>query len=64
MIINQELCKGCNLCVSACKKNIIKIDKNIINSKGYNPLTIIDKDKCNNCKMCSIICPDSAIISS
>ncbi len=62
MNINQDICKGCALCVSACNKNLLKIDKNILNSKGYSPVTLTDNDKCNSCTCCAIICPDSAIV--
>lgn len=61
MVINQEICKGCELCISACNKNLLKIDKNILNSKGYSPVILQNKDKCNNCTLCATICPDTAI---
>lgn len=64
MTINSELCKGCSLCVSTCSKKLLQIDKNILNSKGYSPVTLTDRDKCNNCTMCAIICPDCAISST
>mgnify|MGYP000995015838 CR=1 FL=1 len=32
--INSEYCKGCNLCVLACKKNVLEIGTES-NKKGY-----------------------------
>ena len=33
--INNNLCKGCEMCVAACPKKILELDKTITNSKGY-----------------------------
>lgn len=58
---NEEVCKGCELCVSVCPKKIISLQMNKINSKGYNPANITDMEKCIACANCAIMCPDSAI---
>jgi len=57
----EEVCKGCELCVIACPKKIISLDRAKLNSKGYHPAHCIDTPKCIACAMCAIICPDSAI---
>lgn len=57
--IDQRRCKGCNLCVSACPKKILELDKNSLNSKGYHPVFVTDLDKCIRCAFCATICPDS-----
>ena len=31
---NDDICKGCELCVSVCPKKIISLNKKIIKSKG------------------------------
>lgn len=59
--IDENLCKGCGLCVSTCPKKIIALATDRISAKGYNPATVTDMDKCIACAMCGIICPDSAI---
>ena len=61
IIFNEENCKGCGLCITACPKKLIELDKNIINKKGYNPASVKDKDACTTCGQCAIICPDVVI---
>ncbi|HOA20442.1 MAG TPA: 4Fe-4S binding protein [Sedimentibacter sp.] len=60
IIISENLCKGCSLCVTQCPKNIIKIS-NKINSKGYTIAEQTDDTQCTGCTLCAIVCPDSAI---
>jgi 2-oxoglutarate ferredoxin oxidoreductase subunit delta len=59
--INSELCKGCDLCIESCPKNVyIKSSKE--NKKGvYLPCPKNEKD-CNKCHLCELMCPDQAII--
>lgn len=59
--IESEVCKGCGLCVASCPKDVLELDKDSLNAKGYNPATVRDIDACIACAMCAIICPDSAI---
>ena len=56
-----DICKGCGLCVSACPKGIIELDKNTINVKGHNPARITDQEKCIACAFCATMCPDCVI---
>lgn len=58
---NEDICKGCELCVSVCPKKIISLNKKVINSKGYNPAYITNEDLCIACGSCAIMCPDSVI---
>lgn len=59
--INEEMCKGCGLCVHVCPKKIISLQIDKINSKGYNPACVFDMENCILCGNCAIMCPDSAI---
>ena len=59
--INEEMCKGCGLCVHVCPKKIISLQIDKINSKGYNPACVFDIENCISCGNCAIMCPDSAI---
>jgi 2-oxoglutarate ferredoxin oxidoreductase subunit delta len=57
----KDSCKGCGLCVDACPKKIIFLDKSVINLKGYHPAKVEEFEKCIACAMCATICPDVVI---
>lgn len=57
----SDLCKGCGLCVTACPRQIIRLDTEVLNKKGYHPAGIIDQDKCIACALCATMCPDVVI---
>lgn len=61
LTIDYEKCKGCSMCVVACPKKILEINKEMLNLKGYNPVDIIDADACISCAMCATMCPDCVI---
>ena len=61
LTFENETCKGCLLCVEVCPKNILALDLEQLNAKGYNPLLCTDIDACTGCAMCARICPDSVI---
>lgn len=61
VIFNEAICKGCGLCVAACPKKIVFIDKTKVNPKGYNPATVIDMNECIGCASCATMCPDNII---
>lgn len=58
---NEERCKGCGLCVSACPKGIVALAKDKINAKGYHPAGVSEQDKCIGCASCALMCPDTVI---
>ena len=58
---NEELCKGCSLCVAACPKKIVTLAAERINSKGFIPAAVTDMSACIGCAFCAIICPDVVI---
>ena len=56
-----ELCKGCGLCVSACPKHLLYIDKDRLNEKGHSPAAMSDESQCIACAFCATMCPDCVI---
>ena len=59
--INEDLCKGCALCVVFCPKNVFKMSDRIT-QKGVHPPEVIDKEECTLCGNCMLYCPDFAIV--
>lgn len=58
--INEDFCKGCELCTTACPKNIIVMAVRL-NASGFHPAIVVDKDSCISCGFCTRMCPDVAI---
>lgn len=51
--VEEELCKGCGICVTFCPKNVLKIED--------VKVAIVDIDSCIQCGLCELRCPDYAI---
>ncbi len=60
VLVNEERCKSCGLCVAVCPKHVLKISEKL-NSKGYHPVELFDNENCISCGFCYLICPDAAI---
>ncbi|MFH0762341.1 MAG: 4Fe-4S dicluster domain-containing protein [Candidatus Omnitrophota bacterium] len=58
--IDREKCKGCLLCVGACPKGLIAVDKKL-NARGVFPAKFKSSAGCLSCSMCAFICPDCCI---
>ena len=64
--INENLCKGCGLCVRACPKGVLALAKDKLNAKGYHPSVVAnpevtDMEACIGCTSCARTCPDVVI---
>ncbi len=61
IIINEERCKGCELCITACPPGVIGLADRL-NIRGYRPATLVDSEhQCTGCALCAVVCPDVAI---
>jgi 2-oxoglutarate ferredoxin oxidoreductase subunit delta len=58
--INEQFCKGCELCIDACRPQVIALDKERLTSQGYHPAHVC-KTGCTGCAICALVCPDAAI---
>lgn len=58
--INEELCKGCRLCIEFCPKGVLDLSVKV-NRKG-NPFSkVVHAEKCIGCRACTLVCPDTCI---
>ncbi len=58
--IDAELCKGCQLCIAFCPRNVIGLSDKL-NASGYLPAVFNDNGECTGCAVCAVVCPDVAI---
>ncbi|MGD2105265.1 MAG: 4Fe-4S binding protein [Anaerolineae bacterium] len=58
VVIKEDRCKGCGLCVDVCPVGILQLAGGRFNDKGHNPVEVTDPDACTGCAMCATICPD------
>ena len=49
----RDWCKGCELCITVCPKNIIVMDETNTNRKGYHPAGVTDMAACIACASCA-----------
>ena len=61
IIVDENVCKGCALCVNTCPKKIIELAADTLNKKGHHPARMTDQEKCIACAMCAVMCPDTVI---
>ena len=58
--VDEQYCKGCELCISVCPQGVLAIDKSRLTPKGYHPAMLVG-DGCTGCGICAMMCPDVAI---
>ncbi|MBU0934852.1 MAG: 4Fe-4S binding protein [Spirochaetes bacterium] len=52
-VIRERWCKGCNICVAFCPKQVLALK----NGK----VTVVQPNLCIGCRLCELRCPDFAI---
>jgi 2-oxoglutarate ferredoxin oxidoreductase subunit delta len=58
--IDEDLCKGCMICVSVCPTETLSMSKDP-NKKGYYPAIQHAPEACIGCNKCALMCPEISI---
>jgi 2-oxoglutarate ferredoxin oxidoreductase subunit delta len=58
VIIDEDRCKGCGLCVTFCPKQVLQLAEERFNVKGYPPVEKVNPEACIGCATCATVCPD------
>ncbi len=58
--IDREFCKGCEICISFCPKDVIHLSDKL-NPAGYLPATFETNGECTGCGICALVCAEVAI---
>ena len=58
--ILQARCKGCELCVRYCPRDVLEISDEM-NEKGYHPPRAVRPERCVACRLCELLCPEFCI---
>jgi len=52
--INESWCKGCEICVDVCPRDVLEMKDFVAKVK--------DSKMCTGCLLCELLCPDFAIV--
>lgn len=58
--IDKEKCKGCQLCIEFCPKDVLELSMNL-NKKGSKYSIMVHPNDCIGCRVCVLMCPDICI---
>ena len=61
IVVNTDRCKGCQLCIVACPKDVIALAQKKVNVHGYPYTESARPDDCIGCAACATVCPDGCI---
>jgi NAD-dependent dihydropyrimidine dehydrogenase PreA subunit len=57
VIVHEDECKGCALCVQVCPAHGLQIAPVRLNRLGYHPVEFIEGN-CTGCGVCFYACPE------
>ncbi len=60
IFIDDQLCKGCGICVAFCPKHVLQLCEQV-NARGFCVPIVVDGSACGQCSQCQRLCPDFAI---
>jgi 2-oxoglutarate ferredoxin oxidoreductase subunit delta len=62
IVIDEDRCKGCELCTTVCPQGDLVQMADRFNSRGYRPSVYVDPaGRCTGCTLCAMMCPDMVI---
>ena len=61
VLVADDRCKGCGLCVDACAPHVLALDEGSVNAMGHHVARLLDADGCTSCARCARVCPDAAL---
>ncbi|HEY3336783.1 MAG TPA: 4Fe-4S dicluster domain-containing protein [Candidatus Limnocylindrales bacterium] len=61
VVVADERCKGCGLCVDACPPGVLVLDERFVNAMGHHVARLVDADACTSCAKCARVCPDAVL---
>lgn len=61
VVIREEECKGCGLCIEACPQDVLFCQKHL-NRMGYHPAGYTGEG-CTGCGYCFYQCPEPGAIT-
>jgi 2-oxoglutarate ferredoxin oxidoreductase subunit delta len=56
VVIDVEACKGCDLCIDACRPGVLRMTTTTFNTRGFRYPELLPG--CTACRACAQICPD------
>ncbi len=61
ILVANERCKGCGLCIDVCQPGALALDVSHVNAMGHHPIELVNADACTSCAKCARMCPDAAL---